>query len=758
MNFSSQIKISGFCCAAACAALVAAADENQGIAGGFRDGGSTFGLNFGAFEIAGKTKGVSEGEKLAAFEKAKAEALSSVPRNRDESNKLVRAVEGLFQFRERRGEWKAVDAMAAEFAAKIQGRYPDLENRMLVRQFAARAALGDEPGFEELAKKIDARPADRKTMDFVGNLDGQMRHATSAMRVRLWKRFDDARASMDPQDHMAVLDRASGLFAKDLVQAKARWEEAQKLAASSAAAWEKENAREKAAREVERLARANKLPYEPFKRDPAVKRPADLRGMRNWYVRWLSDHGELKELLPFQLEDAAASRSPDAAFFSAAQTAYKIGDKKACLAALACCTNNAIAPANYSGRRVDTDPHFNLGVLKTLASTSTAGEFGARIPELRGDKDEKAYFDALRQACKFLYGLSSDSEMRDRIRELVRLSFELRWNEERVWYVVKYLEDAPATAEGAYRMELFKQLATENRMARYNVWTWYGCGNESATRSSEYPLLKSNPKPHLEADVPGKEGVFAACYDAKGVHFYAKLNSPDAWKTAAGLEDALYAECSIQTGDEASWHWLLFSALKPENTVPVEWDSPQFGRKMTSDYVKSDVFTGKDCIVVHVFAPWLLAYDRIPSGAGDLWRFVGVFRWAGPLGALGGGAVHELGRGVQLRFDMPAAAEAAVRLGVLRAAAGEYKRFRALWESADFWDDPILGDAPFYAEVVKPYLRELDGAAKEVAALPYDGVDASEVARLSEYLQDFADTRLSLDAKRSAYLKAKLLK
>ncbi len=749
MKISRQFTVSGLCCATALAALLAGADDKQGIAGGFRDGGSTFGLNFGAFEIAGKTKGVSEGEKLAAFEKAKAEALSSVPRNRDESNKLSRAVDGLFQFRERRGEWKEIDAMAAEFAAKIQGRYPDLENRMLARQFVARSTMGDEAGFEELAKRIDARPANRGTMDYVANLNNQMRNASAAMRVRLWKRFDDARAKMNPQDHMLVLERASGLFVKDIAQAKARWNEAKKLAADSAAAWEREDAREKAAREVARLARENKLAFEPFARNPEIKRPADLRGMRGWYVRWLSDRGENKEVLPFLQENAADPRAHHMTKWDVVTTAYRAGDKQACLAAIACCTNNAF----------NADQRFQLDLLKAIVETKDAAEFGARAVALRGDLDEKTYFDRMRLACRFLYGLASDPTMRDRIHEVVRITFDMKWPEERVWYVVHYVADAPDTAEAALKLDVFKKLNVENRMAKYNVWTWYGCGNESATRASEYPLLKSNPKPHLEADVPGKEGLFAACYDTKGVHFYAKLNSPDAWKTAAGLEDGLYAECSVQTGDEASWNWELFSALKPSNQVDVEWDSPQFGRKMTRDYLRSDVYTSKDCFVVHVFAPWMLAYDRIPSGYGDLWRFVGVFGWAGQFGALGGGAVHELGRGVHLRFVMPEVAEAAVRLGVLRAAAGEYRRFRGLWESADFWDDPILGDVPYYAEVVKPYLQELDGVAKEIASLAdgAEGLDAA-VARLSKYLPDLSDTRLSLDAKRSAYLRAKFLK
>ena len=173
---------------------------------------------------------------------------------------------------------------------------------------------------------------------------------------------------------------------------------------------------------------------------------------------------------------------------------------------------------------------------------------------------------------------------------------------------------------------------------------------------------------------------------------------------------------------------------------------------MTRDFLKTDVHAAKDCYVAHVYLPWLVAYDRLPTGKDGLWRFVAVVHWAGLMGAIGGSSVHELGRGMQVRFSMDEKAALAVRLGTLRAAAGAYRRFRRQWENADFWGDPSMGDPAFYEARVKPYLAELDALAAETEG----DLDAAACARLSTRLVDLADTRLQIDALRAAWLRNRL--
>ena len=110
---------------------------------------------------------------------------------------------------------------------------------------------------------------------------------------------------------------------------------------------------------------------------------------------------------------------------------------------------------------------------------------------------------------------------------------------------------------------------------------------------------------------------------------------------------------------------------------------------------------------------------------------------------------------MRLRFDMPGAALDKVRAGLLRQAAGNYRSIRSEWENAEFWSDQHVGDPEFWEAVVKPYLAELDETAKLVTSgedLPRATVDKL----IREHLADFADFRLMLDAKRSAWLKARL--
>ena len=685
------------------AASATVADDKAQVAGGFREGGSTFGLNMGVVEIEGK-KDASEAERLAAFEKSKADVLAQVPRDKAESNQYAKAVNALVAFREKRAEWRALDALCAELSGKIKGRYPNLENAMLAKRVNALYRAGDRKGFDELVRQVAAMPVDGAAVSLVADASVLLSRppaADAATRALLWKGLVDGRARLEPADRQRVLEAMFGL-ADDAKSKRALWEEAVKGA-----------------------------------EDPSRVRLAGA------WRRHLQETHAWGELLPFAKADAAVARPHFKAGYELARIAYLAGDRETCLAAIATCTN----------AQLKAGEKFNMEVLKTLLREARPRPFAANVAKLRGDADEKTYFNFLRGACKFLYELDSGVEMSARIRELVRLSFELEWPEERLWYTATYVEEAPMTAEAAFREGLFDRLKVENRLGQYNFWDWMGGTWQGYdNRNKDYPRLKSAEKPHLEADKPGKEAVVAVCYDARGVNLYAKFNDPDAWKSKAGFADGLYFECSVQPGDESSWHWLLISALKPSCELDIDWDSPQFGRKRTADYLKSDVYVGDDCYVVHVHAPWLLAYDRLPTGRNDLWRFVVVGGWAGEFGALGGGGVHELGRGLHVKFDMPGKAADAVRLGVLRAAAGEYLAFRKKWESADFWADRDLGDPDFFDKVVKPYLAELDAAAAEATA---PELDAAKVRRLSGYLRDFSDTRLSLDAKRAAYLKAK---
>lgn len=679
--------------------------------------------------------------KLDAFRVVENDAFSFMPASRDETNAVIAAANDILRFRYDRKEWAEYAKICDRIAKERANVYP---NAIAVAAYNKAAAFSQRENESEFSKSIqetDALPLNNDSL-----------YALKAVRInekeytaRLWKRFIDNRMKFAPKDRLVILgtmltladETTKGRLPKQPIdQARKVWNEITELQLECQAKWDRQL-------EAELAAKASKT---PFKRDPAIVQ-LNISPMRMQYERILMAYHLYTEAFPFFEADVANPKVSANTLVDYARLCFLTRNKEKCRAAVECASTNSTLSVTRK---------FNLRTMLAVMDAKDQKDFSKRVAATRGDADIPLYFDCLRSSCRFLYELRSDIPMSEYITTLVDMSMELLWPEERIEYTAKFVANAPTTASGAYERNIFKELKTENRIEPYAIWDimggdWMGYGN----RTKELKLLKSLEKPHLAADAKGKEGVVCACYDTTGVHFYLKLNDPDAWKTRAGLEDGLYLECSVQQGNESSWNWELFSALKPENQVDVEWLSPSFGRKMTHDYLKSDVFVADDCFVIHVFTPWIMAYDRIPSNKGDLWRFVAVARWAGEMRSLGGSVVHELGRGMHLYFDMSGKDLEQVKQGVLRAAAGEYLRFRKEWENADFWDDPNMGDPAFYAEVVKGYLQELDAVAKEAAS---PDLTPADVERLSKYLKDLGDCRLSLDAKRSEYIKQMLFK
>ena len=742
------------------AALVARdrrkAAASQELIAGFREGGSTFGLNTGALEkesandpgapfveaaravllkrmpqkdlalrfqlqrdialLSMQQKAGRRPGRLAAAEAVEKAAFAAVPTDRDGTNAVVRALDAALGFRLTTKDWPAYVALWDRIAKDRAAIYPNVKAMRLAALANAASQANDEKRFDAHADELDKLPLDGGLLAAVNFAAGQVsrKEGSEDMVARLWRRLVDGRKTFSAQERMRILVAMAGMADRSRVRRLPKgsieplrkvWDEARALEAETAAA-DKRYHRGVSASQV---------------------RAIWLRNLQVFYL-W-------KEAYELTKNDAFAPKVHVNQRVECVRLAALGGDEAAFQAAYAAVITNAQLTAAQK---------FNLQALAARKGTADQRDFAKRIAALRGDADVKTWFNLLRGACRYLYEYDSTVEGSKYVMTLVALSAEQLWPEERVVYTATFVEDAPTTANAAYVADIFKKLKTDNRMGKFNCW-------DSMDKSKDLARLKSGEKPDLAATAEGKEAAVCVCYDTKGVHFFLKLNDPEALKTRDGLVDRLYMECSVQTGDEASWNWELFSALKPENQVDVEWDSPQPGRKMTRDYLKSDVFVAKDCYVVHIFAPWLLAYDRIPSGTDALWRFVAVAGWAGQFGSIGGSSVHELGRGMQVRFDMPAKAERAVRLGVLRAAAGEYRRFRKAWENADFWGDPSIGNPAFYETVVKPYLAELDAAANETEG----ELDDAALARLSAKLADFSDTRLALDAKRAAYLRAK---
>ena len=622
------------------------------------------------------------------------------------------AVAALEKFRISREDWAGVLTLWDRVAAERAEVYGGAGNAKLVRlgaQAAVAMQIGDSDLFAKTADELDrALPLDASGFAVVRSAINKV-GVKSEAACRLLKRFAENRAKLDPATHFDVLllyyvqleTPAWRVKMRPLEPLRALWEEGCALA-----------------RDNRRM---------PFGR------------LRNLWRDSLKTRHCWAELLALAEEDAAHPKSGLRDKLAVARYAYQAGEYEKFSAAWAAVSADA---------KLDAQEAFCLAALKAKIESKDLGDFVRRVRELRGDRDVPAWFNALRAACKHFYEMDNGIEMSRYIATLLDLSNEQLWPEERVEYTATFVKEAPESAQAALAADIFSKVKTDDRIGAFNVWNWMD-------KNADLARLKTNPQPNLHADRPDREGVFCACYDEKGVHVYAKLKDPDAWKARAGLEDPLYCECSVQTGDEDGWHWRVFSALVNDRKADIEWDSPQLGRKMTIDTLKNDVFIGDNVYGVHVFLPWTAAYDRLPADGKGFWRVVLAVRWADKFGSIGGASTHELGRGLKLSFDMSGKDAEAVRLGVLRAAVGEYRKFRKAWENAEFWADPSIGDPAFYEAEVGPWLKELDGVATEASA---PDLKPEDVVRLSARLADLSDTRLRLDAKRAAWVREALWK
>ena len=757
------------------------------IVAGFRAEASTFGLNTGALIIDGlpaldqarvatavailtklmpqerlsaplrlrreqamlaiRKKTFNEPGMLAAYESLKAFALGQKPVSQADTNALLGAVETTFNFRRDRGEWAEYTALAREYRAKLAAFQAAAPNEMKVRELAGLFRMHDMKAFDALASDFAKLPQDAATLDAILRVntlasEGSS-HAAGAVRPKIagmLAGFISGRSkfSYGMQGRIAEFLFHDAVARGDLKAVKSYYDELVGIRDRSRAKWEAENNREKAARELK----------QPYTRDQTVTPTVDLASKAfGTYVRVISEARDYQAFYAMR-KPAAIPKNPGACFEFAA-TCHALGKNDEALAALDMGITNTSANA---GAR------FNAQVLKAAILSPDIPSFTKALLALRPYSDaqgkageppvesDKRFFNFLRGASLYMYHIASDRARYPYILAIVGLTHDMMWPEERLLYTARFVASAPRTAEGALAAGIFDKYPVENRMGRYGIYDYM-------TKDKQVALLKSTEKPRLEADTKGKEGGVVVLFDPTGVHFYVRLNDPDAARSRDGYADGANLEFSIMPGEMTAWHWNIVTVRNPRNQYDVEWDSPIPGRKRTRDFVEVDSVSTDKAHCFHIFTPWVMFYDRLPAN-GDTWRFVCCAGWAGQFGALGGGAVHELGRGMQIKFEIGGSVANQIREGVVKQAAGEYRKVRDQWENAVFWSDPHMGDAPFYGAVVKPYLAELDAQAKIVTDGQLDKAGVDRIYR--DYIRDLADFRLMLDARRADYLKAAL--
>ena len=332
--------------------------------------------------------------------------------------------------------------------------------------------------------------------------------------------------------------------------------------------------------------------------------------------------------------------------------------------------------------------------------------------------------------------------------------FALLHPEERVVHTVHYRASAPRTAalaeaEGLFDPGWFDGWEVERRFAPYQTYAWSQKGSVMAN-------LRCKPERKLDGvKGEGRSAELVAFYDETGVHIYTRFRDPSAAKYRLGEAPGCGFEFTVQPDASKGWNQIFTKTDAVKDLNEVQWDSVDFGHKPTFDLIRTDSTTTDDAFLFHTFIPWAHVYTKLPKD-GDTWNTVMCASMPAGTYVLGGGAVHELGRGMKLRFAMDAEQERLVRRAVVRRAAGDFLRWRAPWENVAMWQDEVLGDPEFWNAVVKGWLSEREAAAKALVKRPDAEVTDEEYAQLGEkYLRDWADPRLTLDGLRANWLNGK---
>lgn len=776
-------------------------EEQKELMAGFREGGSTFGLWQGAdvlekapdqamlqaacelltkkmpetgitpmlrfrrdkslYDLARRI-GVPVAEQNAAIGKVRQLALSVKPATQDDTNAVAQAINSsLFHYLEI-NDGAAYAALAREYQDKCRDF---LESRndygaMIAREAAGYHRAVQTDAYRAAADRLAKLPVDKKFFtameafraamidrrpggEVPGAVDEILRVAKPLIDRR--KALFGGEELMNVAGFMLSLARSKNDIPA-MITAYGEMTEAYEAALKR---WEDENAREKAAREAEKAAREKGEKIDkPFQRDWTIRRPYDMPGRdRWWYVQALQNAGFFAETIP-SLEKNLNPKNPNG--YLDLMRAYMMAGRKADVAKL----NKELQGTNTTA---NADQKFSAAAYAVIAEAKNPADLVGRLKGLRalsdsGCKDgatqvekDQRFFLKIRSVSRMLFGIDSTEAAVPNLKAVQAMTYDMLWPEEKVQYTVKYLPDAPSSADGALRTDVFSKLPVENRMAKYNVYNWFD-------KTPETARVKSAEKPRLNADVPGKEASIVAAYDNNGLHIYARFNDPDAWKARDGIAGGIGIEYSVMPGEDAPWHWNMANSAEKSKDWGVVWDSPRKGFKVGMEYFKEDFCIAEKCQVFHLFFPWSAFPYQLPKN-GDTWRFALIGGWAGQFGALGGGAVHELGRAMQMKFEIPGDVQPKLRLALLRQAAKDYKAVRGKFENADFWVDPHLGDPEFHAQVAAPFMKELDGVAKQVAETELNPGQVDQL--LSRYLFDLSDFRLALDAKRADWLKAK---
>ncbi len=314
-------------------------------------------------------------------------------------------------------------------------------------------------------------------------------------------------------------------------------------------------------------------------------------------------------------------------------------------------------------------------------------------------------------------------------------------------HTATYLADAPQSA-GAFaaRPDLYGDWdAMETRFTPYG-----DCYGESAS-VDEKRHLRSADQPLCNPDY--RTGV-RVIFDDAAVHVFIRCDDPAMDEVRLGQRDAGGLEMCFRAGDREKPYYSIFINNMPRTEDPhaVDWAMPGPGYRRNVDVFQKDAALTPDGVVAHLRIPWLDFYDSLPVD-GNQWA-IGIIR-SGKGGTQSiGGVVHEISRGMRIKFNFSRDQLLALKRRVALMAFNRYNAVRrnegAFIKS---WNDKLLGDPAFYAAEVAPLLEKLDQAGKDLLAPCPDKA-------VEKYFKDFTPLWANIDfeiaARRTRYLNDRL--
>lgn len=287
---------------------------------------------------------------------------------------------------------------------------------------------------------------------------------------------------------------------------------------------------------------------------------------------------------------------------------------------------------------------------------------------------------------------------------------------QRLTLKVEYTPDGPKTADAWLRSNASGWDRLDTRFCLYASYF------EDSHNMTASKLLKGTVEPEVPAE--NRAGVQFA-FDDEALHIFIRVNDPMAAEIAEGKRKGPVFEMLFRPGNDSAYHSdYLRNIPDTEQTFPQDWQRPGLDYTLTMDFIRRDVAITKDTIAVHYAIPFSAFFDKLPGENGREWTF-GLQIWGKSALTFSCGVVHELSRMGLLDIKLTPDQKMKIKRIISRKAVNHaMKLYKEQGQLPRLWEDPVIGDADFYRQEIKPLFDEMLEADKKIGDLTDMEVDA----------------------------------